>query len=98
MKILKIENGTGFFRFEEASGWQPIDTIDKNGLVKILDLFLAQDVELDSPDDLTISNQAHSIIYRSVYQKLYSLIDDKKRFKDESERMYLEEIKKYSNS
>ncbi|MDK4714681.1 hypothetical protein PH558_18515 [Rhizobium sp. CNPSo 4039] len=97
MKILKIENGNGFFRVEESSEWQQIDVIDKNGLLKLLDLFLGKDVEMDSPEDFPISNQAHSIIYRSIHEKLSSLVDDKKRFKDESERMYLEEIKKYSN-
>ncbi|MGO7347441.1 hypothetical protein ACCS92_08875 [Rhizobium ruizarguesonis] len=96
MKILKIENGNGFFRFEEASEWRHIDAIDKNSMLKLLDLFLDKDVEMDSPEELTLSNQAHSIIYRSIHEKLYSLTEDKKRFKDESERLYLEEVKKYS--
>lgn len=97
MKILKIENGNGFFRFETNADWQPIDAIDKNGLLNLLNLFLEEEVELDSPEELSISNQAHSIIYRNIYEKLNSLSDDKKRFKDESERMYLEEVRKYSN-
>lgn len=95
MKILKIENENGFFRIEENAEWQPIDTLDKNVLLKLLDLFLEEDVEMDSPEDLSISNQAHSIIYRSIHEKLNSLSEDKNRFKDESERLYLDEINKY---
>ena len=97
MKILKIENESGFFRVDKNTEWQPIDAIDKNGLLKLLDLFLEEEVEIDSPEDLSISNQAHSIIYRSIHEKLNSLSDDKKRFKDESERLYLEEVRNYSN-
>ena len=98
MKILKIENENGFFRFHEGAEWQPIDTIDKNGLLELLDLFLEDDVKMDSPEDFSLKNQAHSIIYRSIHEKLDSLSGEKKRFKDESERLYLEEIRKYSNS
>ncbi len=97
MKILKIENENGFFRLAENAEWQSIDTIDKNGLLKLLGLFLDKVVEMDSPEDLSISNQAHSIIYRGIHEKLVSLSDDKNRFKDESERLYLEEINKYSS-
>lgn len=98
MKILKIEDQKGFFRFEEHSEWQPIDTIDKNGLLRLLDLFLEEDVEMDSPEELSIGNQAHSIIYGSIYENLSSLSEDKNRFKDESERLYLDELNKYSSS
>lgn len=96
MKILKIENQKGYYLLEAGTQWQPIDTIDKNGLLKLLDLFLEDDVEMDSPEDKSISNQAHSIIYGGIFEKLRQLLDDKSRFKDESERMYLNELKKYS--
>lgn len=98
MKILGIEGGKGCFRLAEDSEWQPIDAIDKNALLKLLDLFLGEDVEMDSPEDLIIRNQAHSIIYRNIYEKLDSLTDDKKRFKDESDRLYLDEVRNYSVS
>ena len=97
MKILKVENERGFFRVHGEAEWQSIDAIDKNGLLKLLDLFLEEEVEMDSPEELSIKNQAHSIIYRSIHEKLDSLSDERKRFKDESERLYLEEIRKYSN-
>lgn len=96
MKILEINNGNGFFRIEDGGDLLPIDTIDKNGLLKLLDLFLDNEVELDSPDDHGLSNQAHAIIYRGIFDKLMQLATEKSRFKDESETLYLEEIKKYS--
>ena len=97
MKILKIENEMGYFFLEPIAGWQPIDTIDKNSLLKLLDLFLDNEVQMDSPEEKSIRNQAHSIIYRGIFDKLDQLSHEKSRFKDESERLYLEEMKKYSN-
>lgn len=98
MKILKIEDQKGFFRVEEEGGWLPIDAIDKNALLKLLDLFLDKETQMDSPDEVEISNQAHSIIYKSLFEKLAGLEGDKDRFKDESERLYLEELRKYANA
>ncbi len=96
MKILKIENGNGYFYLQHDSEWQPIDAIDKTALLKLLDLYLENDVEMDSPDDQSVSNQAHAIIYRGIFDKLSQLTDEKSRFKDESETLYLDEMKKYA--
>ena len=96
MKILKIDNGNGYFCFEQDGELQPIDTIDKTALLKLLDLYLENDVELDSPDDQSLSNQAHAIIYRGIFDKLSQLADEKSRFKDESETLYLDEMTKYA--
>ncbi|MDD9727281.1 hypothetical protein PVV74_17615 [Roseovarius sp. SK2] len=96
MKVLKIEKENGYFCLEQGGGWQPIDTIDKNALLKLLDLYLDNDVEMDSPDDQSVSNQAHAIIYRGIFEKLSQLAEEKSRFKDESETLYLDEIKKYA--
>lgn len=97
MKILKIEDQKGFFRVEEEGAWLPIDAINKNELLKLLDLFLATEAQMDSPNEMEISNQAHSIIYKSLFEKLAGLESDKDRFKDESERLYLEELRKYAH-
>lgn len=51
---------------------------------------------MDAPDEENLGNQAHSIIYRNVYGKLAALSDEKSRFTDESQRLYLDEIKRYS--
>lgn len=97
MKILKISDHKGFFRLSESSEWRAIDTIDKDALLALLDVFLEDDVSIDEPDEENLGNQAHSIIYRNVYGKLVALSGEKSRFTDESQRLYLDEIKKYSD-
>lgn len=96
MKILKIDRGNAYFCLEEGGEWRIIDTIDKNALLTLLDLYLEVDVEIDSPDDQELSNQAHAIIYRGIFEKLSQLGDEKSRFKDQSETLYLDEMKKYA--
>lgn len=94
MKILKIENGNGFFKLK--SEWKPIDEINKDGLMDLLNLLLENEVEMDNLDENTLSNQAQLIIYKSIFEKFSILIDNKDKFKDESDRTYLDEIQKYS--
>jgi len=64
-------------------------------LLKLLDKFLAEDVEMDSIEDVELSNQAQKIVYESIYNKFIDLADSRSQFKDESERLYIEEIRKY---
>lgn len=96
MKILEIRDNKGYFRLSEEEKWKQIDKIDKVGLLALLDTFLASDVEMDEPDDTKLQNQAQQIIYKSIYEKLSSLQENKGKFKDESDRKYLKEIQKYS--
>ena len=98
MKILKIESGRGFYKPPSVSDWNDIDKIDKDGLLRLLNAFLDHDVEMDAPDDTALSNQAQAIIYKSIFEKLKTLADNKSKFKDESDRLYLAEIQKYSQS
>ncbi|MFH1232139.1 MAG: hypothetical protein V1709_11665, partial [Planctomycetota bacterium] len=56
---------------------------------------LREDVEFDVYDENAIKNQAHQIVYKSVFEKLRSLKDRKKEFVDESERLYLKEYERY---
>lgn len=96
MKILKIENGRGHFLKEADGAWLEIDTIDKHALLTLLNLFLVKEVEMDNPLEHEVQNEAHKIIYSNIFEKLTSLSDNKSTFKDESERLYLEEMQKYS--
>lgn len=96
MKILEIRDNKGFFRISAKDGWKEIDAIDKDGLMALLDVFLAKDVEMDPPDDQNLHNQAQQIIYKSIFDKLTSLQKNKSKFKDESDRKYLKEVQKYS--
>lgn len=98
MKILKIENGNGYFRTSDNGDWRAIDEIDKDGLMKLLDLYLDSDVKMDDVDENSLSNQAQRIIYKSIFEKLNNLKESKSKFKDESDRTYLSAIQKYSQS
>ena len=96
MKILKIEKGNGYFWAVESDDWTAIDKIDKEGLMKLLEYFLASDVEVDSFDEEKLSNKAQQIVYKSIFEKFSNLKENKDKFKDESDRMYLDAIRKYS--
>ncbi len=95
MKILKIENGKGYFCIANNGDWIQIDNIDKDCLMKLLNIFLESDVEVDGYDEERIQNQAQQIIYKSVFEKFSNLKENKNKFKDESDRMYLSAIQKY---
>ena len=96
MKILKIENGNGFYRISEEAEWVEIDRIDKEGLMGLLDAFLTAEVEIDDIAETSLHNQAQQIIYKKIAEKLSALSDKRSKFKDESDRMYLNAIQKYS--
>lgn len=96
MKILETKDNKGFFRTSANAKWKEIDAIDKEGLMALLETFLTADVEMDPPDDKALQNQAQLIIYKSIYDKLSNLQENKSKFKDESDRKYLKAIQKYS--
>lgn len=98
MKILRIESGNGYFRAVNSEEWLPIDKIDKDGLIKLLNAFLSEDVEADEYNEESLSNKAQQIIYKSLSEKFNGLKKNKDKFKDESDRMYLEAIQKYSKT
>jgi len=91
---LKIDNNVGVF-LGGAGDFQPIDRITKEDLLRLVDLTLKDQVEFDEYDAAKIKNQAHQIVYKSVYEKLREIRDRKQEFLDESERMYLAEYEKY---
>ncbi len=94
MKILKIEDSKGLFSLD-GEQWSPIDQIDKEGLMKLVDFVLKSSVQMDEYNDVSIGNQAHKLIYKSIYDKLITLQENKDKFRDESDRMYQEAIEKY---
>ena len=95
MKLLMIGDNQGYFLSEDGEGFTTIDRISKEDLLRLVELTLTEDVELDEYDEETIRNQAHQILYRSIFEKLNGLQDRKQEFKDESERLYLTEYEKY---
>lgn len=95
MKILEIKNNNGYFYCEKSTEWKPIDQIDKESLMCLLDAFIEKEVTMDAFDEKLIKNQAQQIIYKSVCEKFSNLADDKNKFVDESERTYLAALQKY---
>ncbi|MEP2506343.1 MAG: hypothetical protein ABJH85_16560 [Paracoccaceae bacterium] len=73
----------------------PIDQIDKTELLSLLEFFLENEVEMDQIDADNLQNQAHLIIYRSILDKFEALEQNKSKFKDQSDRLYLDEIREY---
>lgn len=94
MKLLKIENSQGFY-FVEGEVYAPLDKITKDSLLKLVDLALEDDATYDVYDEEKLQNQAHRIIYKSIYGKLNSLSEEKEEFMDESKRLFLKEYEKY---
>jgi len=95
MKLLKVDNSCGHFLLENGS-YLPIDKISKEHLLRLVNLALSEEVvEFDEYDEALIQNQAHQVIYRSLFRKLLSLKERKQEFIDESARLYLEDYEKY---
>ena len=95
MKLLRIRENVGQF-LAANSAYSPIDQISKDDLLRLVDRTLDQnDVELDAYDDQAIKNQAHLVIYKSIFQKLTDLRKRRQEFIDESARLFLEEYEKY---
>jgi hypothetical protein len=93
MKILKIEKGLGYF--VAAEEWKPMDKLNKDDLLKLVDLVLTSDVEMDAYNEDQLQQQAHRIIYKNVLEKLGELQKRKAEFTDESDRMFHTEYEKY---
>ena len=51
---------------------------------------------MDEFNEDVLSNKAHLIIYKNIYEKFSDLLTNKTRFKDESESLYKVAIEKYS--
>ena len=94
MKILKIEGGQGHYLANDGK-YAPVDKITKDDLLRLVDLTLENEVQFDQFSEEEIKNQAHQIIYKSVFEKLSELKESRDEFKDESDRLYLEEYEKY---
>ena len=94
MKLLSIENNLGLY-LGESGQYNPVDKITKEDLLRLVNLTLREDVLFDEYDENAIKNQAHQIVYKSIFEKLRGLGDRKQEFIDESERLYLPDYEKY---
>ena len=99
MIYLKIDRGRGYFLNAEDN-MQEIHEIRKEDLLRLLELAIDNDVdfEMDKITDDNVQNEAHRIIYDSLYRKFKDLLENKSRFIDESESLYKDAIQKYKDS
>lgn len=96
MKLLKIEENKGYFLSKDEE-YKPLDKLTKEDLLYLANYALDEDASYDEFDEEHVKNQAHQIIYRSVFKKLKALSDRKEEFRDESERLYLKDYERYQN-
>lgn len=95
MKLLKISENLGQFLAVNGD-YSSIDKITKDDLLRLVDSTLGEgEVELDPYDEQAIKNQAHQVIYKSIFQKLTDLSKRKQEFVDESARLFLDEYERY---
>lgn len=94
MKLLKIEGDIGYYRDNQGEFAQ-VDKITKEDILRLVNLTLDEDVEFDEYKEEDLKNHAHQIVYKSIFEKLRVLRDRRQEFKDESERLYLQEYEKY---
>ncbi len=95
MKLLRINRNRGSF-VDDKDEFTSIDKITKEDLLRLVNLTLEEEkVEFDEYDEDKLQHPAHQIIYKSIFEKLSRLRDRRQEFKDESERMYLEDYEKY---
>ncbi|UZJ44464.1 hypothetical protein OOT55_17680 [Marinimicrobium sp. C6131] len=97
MRILKIDGNNGHYSIN-GDDFESIDKLDKERLLKLVDLALTKEVEMDEYDPEILKNEAHRIIYRSVHKKLRELVLRKDEFFDKSEREFYETYENYKNS
>jgi hypothetical protein len=95
MKLLKADSDQGFFLAEDGN-YHVIDQITKEDLLRLVRSVLNDDIEFDEYDEEVIKNQAHQVVYKSIYRNLQLLKERRQEFIDESERMYLEDYKRYT--
>jgi len=95
MKLLKIEGNAAHFYVDEKT-FRPIDKIGKDDLLRLVNLTLdEEEIELDPYNETELPNQAHQVIYKSVFGKLAGLRERRNEFADDSARLFLEDYEKY---
>lgn len=98
MNYTKIENSSVYFRLNEDMDWKPISEIQGDDLILILEKALIEDeFELAEYNNELIKNEAHNIIYKSIYEKIDEIRHDRENILDENLQRYIDVIEKYSH-
>ena len=97
MNYTKIDKSSVFFRLNEVMDWKPISDIEGDDLITLLEKALEEDeFELIEYNNELIKNEAHNIIYKSIYEKISEIRNDRENILDEHLQRYSEVIDKYS--
>lgn len=97
MKYLIIENNKAFYQInDDVDSKKTIDQITKEDLLKLVELCIEEEFEMDSFDAAKIPQAAHQIIYKNIYQKLNNLRLHRVSFVDEKTTLYRKAIDSYS--
>ncbi len=69
----------------------------KDDVLYLLNLATSSDepFEMDPIGDQDVLNEAHKIIYRSLYSKFSELLENRTRFAEESASTYKDALEKY---
>lgn len=96
MKCLEIKNGKGYFLNKERQMVE-LDKMKKTDLMHLLDIITETEESFDMDDlqQFNIENQAHKVIYENLYDKFQDLLQNRKRFHDESMALYKDALSKY---
>ena len=97
MKFLKIDNNKAFFIKDKVQPgiWTMIDQIEKSDIIKLLDYAISEEFEMDSYNEDSLANKAHQIIYKHLSEKFETILNNKDRFKDETDAIYKYAFEKY---
>ena len=97
MKILKIENGQGFFYSFSGKLFKEIDLLDKESLFAMVDYVLKnKDADVEPFIENKINKKAQIIVYKEVSSKLLELISKRDEIINGVEMKYAKALEKYA--
>lgn len=98
MEYSKIENHKVYYRITKEAEWIKITEIGKDDILKLLTAFKDdEDFKLVEYENDKIKNEAHNIIYKSIYSKFQELILKREQIIDDSNNRYMDAINKYKD-
>ncbi|MDU3177391.1 hypothetical protein [Anaerococcus sp.] len=97
MNYTKIENNNVFYRLEEKDDWKYISDINGEDLLILTEKCVEdENFEIEEYNSSLIRNEAHNIIYKSIYSNLIEIYKDRNSIIDQNKQRYSEIINKYS--
>ena len=97
--MIYLKNEAGKCYYYKNDKYYEIDKIDKDDILNLIDAATDESIvfEMEPLSEKFEGNEAQKIIYSKLYEKFQDLVENRSRFREESERMYKEAIKKYSD-